>query len=115
MSINIQITILGISIVFLILVILYFLFIFMGKVFSNDKKKKKIPVENKVDYLHEEDEEFLADEEYEIIAAIISSIQSYSGKDFYIKSIKKCKDSKWKKSNPLKYWYLGRKRNAKKI
>lgn len=115
MSINIQITILGISIVFLILVILYFLFIFMGKVFSNDKKKKKIPVESKGDYLHEEDEEFLAVEEYEIIATIISSIQSYSGKDFYIKSIKKSKESKWKKSNPLKYWYLGRKRNAKKI
>ena len=115
MSINIQITILGISIVFLILVILYFLFIFMGKVFSNGNKKNKIPIENKADYLVEEDEEFLADEEFEIVAAIIAAIQNYSDNNFYIKSIKKIKENKWKKSNPLKYWYLGRKRNAKKI
>jgi sodium pump decarboxylase gamma subunit len=117
MSINVQITILGISVVFLILLILYFLFIFMGRVFSNKgKQKKEYKAPEK--FPESENEEFLSEEEYEVVAAIVSSIYQYNGnKDFFIKSVKRKSNigSNWKRSEPLKYWRLGRKRNAKKI
>jgi sodium pump decarboxylase gamma subunit len=111
-----QITIIGIVIVFLTLAILYFIFNILGKLLSRDDKKKIAPrvVSPSPSADSGRVEERLS-QEAETVAAISAAILETIGhENFQIKSLKPVPTalpSAWKRRDPVVYWRLRRSKN----
>ena len=108
------ITVVGLIVVFTVLSILMLLF-YLLKFFSKEEKEVKIKKEitqakpTKVVEREKREVEIKKEENEEIIAAIISSIQMYSGlKAFKILSVKRVtqKRSNWGRIPPIIYWRI---------
>ena len=111
-----QITIIGIAVVFFTLVILYFIFNILGKLLSRDDKKKITP--RVVAPSPSADSGRVGErpsQEAETVAAISAAILATIGHgNFQIKSLKPVPTvlpSAWKRRDPVVYWRLRRSKN----
>ncbi|HNR79670.1 MAG TPA: OadG family protein [Mesotoga infera] len=111
-----QITIIGIAVVFFTLAILYFIFNILGKLLSRDDKKKIMPrvvsPSPAADYGRIEER---SSQDAEAVAAISAAILEIIGhENFQIKSLKPVPialPSAWKRRDPVVYWRLRRSKN----
>ena len=106
------ITVVGLIVVFTVLTILMLLF-YLLKLFSKEEEQVKIKEEiaqaKPTKVIRKREVEIKREENDEIIAAIISSIQMYSGlKAFKILSVKRLtqKRSNWGRIPPIVYWRI---------
>ncbi|MFW6120398.1 MAG: OadG family protein [Petrotogales bacterium] len=123
MSETIQVTILGLIVVFSVLTILAIMFALMGKFLSKDKGKPvKISgkeTKKKTDF-HESEAGKTKDSSEltsRMVAVITSAVTQYMGHgDFVIKTVKTEESTNhWKQRKPLIFWKTGRQSNAANI
>lgn len=117
MSETIQVTILGLIVVFSVLTILAIMFALMGKFLSKDKGKPvKISGEKNKPSSGEEKKGIEKSDELtsRMVAIITSVVTQYMGhSDFVIKSVKSAEISdRWKQRKPLIFWKTGRQNDA---
>ncbi|MFO7882418.1 MAG: OadG family protein [Kosmotogaceae bacterium] len=120
MSETLQVTLLGLIVVFSVLTILAILFVLMGKFLSKDKKepgeisKKKSEKKTAVDESEKKDVKRSGELTSRMVAVITSAVAQYMGHgDFVIKSVKNEKTaSRWKQRKPLTFWKTGRQSDA---
>ncbi|MEA2067238.1 MAG: OadG family protein [Thermotogota bacterium] len=117
MSETIQVTILGLTIVFSVLTILAIMFALMGKFLSKDKGKPvKISGEKNKASSGEEKKgtERPGELSSRMVAVITSAVTQYIGHgDFVIRSVRSAETSdRWKQRKPLIFWKTGRQNDA---
>jgi len=118
MSETIQVTILGLIVVFSVLTILAILFVLMGKFLSKDTGKpvriseKKGKMSSDLD--KKEDSKKSSEISSRMVAVITSAVTQYMGHgDFVIRSVKSQEiTSRWKQRKPLIFWRTGRQNDA---
>ena len=117
MSETIQVTVLGLIVVFSVLTILAIMFALMGKFLSKDKGKP-INISRKKGKASSGEEKKNIEKTGELslrmVAVITSAVTQYMGRgDFVIKSIRSAETSdRWKQRKPLIFWKTGRKNDA---
>ncbi|MGC9383318.1 MAG: OadG family protein [Kosmotogaceae bacterium] len=117
MSETIQVTILGLIVVFSVLTILAIMFALMGKFLSKDKGKP-VKISGKKNKTLSGEEKKRTERPGELssrmVAIITSAVTHYMGHgDFVIKSVKSAETSdRWKQRKPFIFWKTGRKNNA---
>lgn len=106
-----QVTLIGLSVVFLTFVILYLFFTSMGRLLSPAKKSRPMLRESyKVrpeEMKHEREQIMKSEQPEELVAAITAAIITIIGNDrFIIRSIRPSRKhrSSWKNRNPMTHW-----------
>ncbi|MBN2220452.1 MAG: OadG family protein [Kosmotogaceae bacterium] len=112
----VQITIIGVTIVFLVLAILYVIFNVLGRLLSREQGHgvKAVSEKTTPDSVLESPRSVVGDEG-NVMAAIAASVNAVIGhSDFRIRSVSpipSARASQWKRREPTVYWKVRRSRN----
>ena len=112
----VQITLIGVAIVFLVLAMLYVIFNVLGKLLSREEGHRMKAVSEKTTFNSVSAPlRSIADDEEKVIAAIAAAVNAVIGhSDFRIRSVSpvpSARASQWKRREPTVYWKVRRNRN----